>query len=166
MKQRCLNKNHTAYRYYGQRGIKICDRWLESFDNFLEDMGEAPNNLTLDRINNDGNYEKGNCRWITMDEQFKNKRIHKGPKAARKPFTFTLTKNQIDSFKVAMKNGDLLTKDQFKYFRQYLNLTQQQLADKIGYSSLHISQVELGKRSVGSKLMRALKGLNIDNIKG
>lgn len=90
MKSRCLNKNNSAYENYGGRGIAICDRWLESFENFLEDMGERPSiNLTLDRINNDGNYEKNNCRWGTKKEQSENRRSnvwyeHEGKKMIQK----------------------------------------------------------------------------------
>ena len=72
--QRCNNKNHPSYKHYGGRGIKVCDEWLESFENFLSDMGERPEDKTLDRINNDGNYEPENCRWATLSEQQLNKR--------------------------------------------------------------------------------------------
>lgn len=74
MKQRCLNKKHKRYYDWGGRGIKICDRWLNSFKNFLEDMGERPKGMTLDRINNNGNYEPSNCRWSTSKQQASNKR--------------------------------------------------------------------------------------------
>lgn len=74
MKERCLNPNHQAYEFYGGRGIKICDRWLLSFENFLEDMGERPEERTLDRVDNDGDYTKMNCRWATKSQQNKNKR--------------------------------------------------------------------------------------------
>jgi hypothetical protein len=70
MRMRCLSKKHRAYQRYGGRGIKICPRWIESFSNFLEDVGDRPTpKHTLDRINNDGNYEKSNCRWATRYEQ-------------------------------------------------------------------------------------------------
>lgn len=71
MRQRCLNSNHPFYARYGGRGIKICATW-ESFEQFRVDMGQRPRGLKLERINNDGNYEPGNCRWATQSEQLRN----------------------------------------------------------------------------------------------
>lgn len=69
MINRCINPKNNRYSYYGGRGIKVCDRWLESFENFLEDMNERPNiNYSIDRIDNNGNYEPKNCRWITKSQ--------------------------------------------------------------------------------------------------
>jgi len=77
MRSRCLNENSKHYHRYGGRGIKICDRWLESFDNFLTDMGEKPESLTLERVNNDGNYTPENCLWATRQEQAINRNTTK-----------------------------------------------------------------------------------------
>ena len=77
MKNRCRCKAHHNYKRYGGRGIKVCERWLK-FENFLEDMGEKSQGTTIDRIDNDGNYGPGNCKWSTPVEQCKNRR-KRGP---------------------------------------------------------------------------------------
>ena len=73
MKDRCLRENCPDYKYYGGRGITICDRWL-TFENFLADMGQRPPGSSIDRIDNSGNYEPGNCRWASQKIQNKNRR--------------------------------------------------------------------------------------------
>jgi hypothetical protein len=74
MKRRCQSVENSNYRFYGGRGIKVCERW-QTFENFLADMGERPAGKTLDRIEVNGNYEPGNCKWSTHSEQVRNRRL-------------------------------------------------------------------------------------------
>lgn len=93
MRRRCFDRTNESYKYYGGRGITVCERWND-YVNFLVDMGERPPKLTLDRINNNGNYEPGNCRWASRVEQARNTRAT------------VLTKEQAEQIRERVKYGE------------------------------------------------------------
>ena len=84
MTHRCYNESNAGFINYGARGIIVCDRWLHGEDGkhpclcFAEDMGERPEGFTLDRVDNDGNYEPSNCKWSSKSDQMKNRRSYGG----------------------------------------------------------------------------------------
>jgi hypothetical protein len=82
MKSRCYTPSSSNYRFYGAKGVSVCDRWLSDFRHFIADMGQCPPDYTLDRINPSGNYEPDNCRWASWELQHKNLRKSKQPHAA------------------------------------------------------------------------------------
>lgn len=86
MVARCTRTTHPRYADYGGRGITVCERWRD-FANFYADMGDRPPGLTLDRIDNDGNYEPGNCRWADLSTQMKNRRPSAYAGSRRDPVT-------------------------------------------------------------------------------
>jgi hypothetical protein len=119
MKQRCLNPRNAAYARYGGRGITVCKRWLNSFENFIADMGSCPKGKSLDRWpDNNGNYKRGNCRWATASEQAYNRRPYK------------LTKSDV--VKICKLSA--------------MGITQKVIASRFGIHQSHVSNIVHLKR--------------------
>lgn len=95
MISRCHNPKSISYKNYGARGIKVCNEWINSFDCFVNDMGKIPEGMTIDRIDGNGNYEPGNCRWVSMKEQSNNRRNNYLIKAFGQTLTLTQWANKI-----------------------------------------------------------------------
>ena len=117
MKQRCLDLKHPAYKNYGGRGIKICDRWLK-FENFRDDMLSSWKKGTqLDRINNDGKYEPSNCRWATALEHGKNRQ-----KPAKKQSKYPGVCAHINKWRVCSPRPVFNTEE--KAYQAYLKIAE------------------------------------------
>ena len=102
MMQRCTNPENTNYKHYGARGIRVCKRW-HYFPNFLADIGERPKKMTLDRIDNDGDYELGNIQWATQQAQVRNQRISRRNKTGQKGVWFN---KKIGNYQSKLSVGD------------------------------------------------------------
>lgn len=109
MKHRCYNESFEQYEDYGGRGIIVCDSWLSSFENFLSDMGERPEGMTLDRVDVHGNYCKENCRWASHTDQSFNQKLHKRNKSGKSGVYISKSGNWIAEIKVNYKKIHLGT---------------------------------------------------------
>ncbi len=102
MKARCLNPKDPSYDYYGGRGITVCEEWQEDFMSFFDDMGPRPSGKhSLDRVDNNGDYEPGNCKWATKQEQTHNRRV----RAHSTNYTGVHLDNKTKRYRVYLKNN-------------------------------------------------------------
>ena len=129
MKTRCTNSSNPDWEIYGGRGITACVEWRESFEQFLADMEVRPEGRTLDRIDSDGNYEPGNCRWATPAAQQLNRRPYTCPRGADAEAA-KCTEAQVDHIRKAYATGEI---------------TQQVLADQFGLHQSTVSDIVLYK---------------------
>ncbi len=163
MRNRCYNENQKSHKYYGWRGIVVCDRWLgnDGFSNFVADMGEKPAGYTIDRIDVNGNYEPSNCRWANKEEQANNKRTSRYLTASGKTMTLAqwsrelgctpsaillrLKKMSIEEAltkAIPQRPNSKLTMEQATYVRsQYPMRTAQHIATELGVSKKTILNI-------------------------
>lgn len=116
MKERCLNRNDKSYPDYGGRGIRVCERWIDSFENFLQDMGERPDKeCSVDRLDVNGNYTPENCKWSSRFEQAQNKRKLKNNSSGKTGVKFEIGRGNKHWVAEIRKNNQK-RKKRFEFF--------------------------------------------------
>lgn len=132
MKQRCANPRDTGFKYYGGRGITVCDRWLESFEAFYADMGPRPPGLTLERRDNSQGYSPENCYWATHTQQQRNRRPPR--EWAALPGAFKLTQEMVDAIRAEYSTGGISQREIAKRYE----LAQQTVSDIVTRRTWHL----------------------------
>jgi len=127
MKTRCYNSNAHNYKYYGAKGVTICDRWFNSFDNFFEDMGKRPKGYTLGRKNDSGNYEPSNCEWEPKSQQ--SSQAFRGEKNRHNK----LTDEQIECLRALWQTKKVNSKLTTENISKHLNVTKQTINNIVSY---------------------------------
>jgi|TARA_Y100000034_G_C6910629_1_gene425103 hypothetical protein len=141
MKRRCCDKNHPSYPNYGGRGIQVCDRWENSFENFYEDMGDKPReDYSLDRIDLNENYTPQNCRWASRSMQSRNTRLVKNSSVKLKNGSY-LARFTLPSGKRLSKSFSIK-----KYGKDLAELCASEFKDK--YDEMIINHIKKGEINV------------------
>jgi hypothetical protein len=134
MRQRCRNPRHHAWASYGGRGIAICAAW-DCYDTFVADMGVRPSlDHSIDRINNDGDYEPGNCRWATRSEQRRNQQAFSADRCA-----------QLAQARAARRQRPEAERDQMRRLAATTKLTLRQIGARFGVTASCVSDI-VGRR--------------------